>query len=280
MGLVGSTLGGGYGRLMGLYGYGIDNMLSANLITAAGETMTVDAGNEELWWALRGAGPNFGIVTSITMKTYPVPRERNGAWLGTLVFTEDKIEALVQAIDELEMKPQMAVFMYFVTTGPPDFIPSVIAFPFYAGIEEEGRAAFALILALGPVADETAWTSYDKVNSGSAPFCVKRGRKPSYGAGLPKIDALSFRQVWDLFVKWLEDAGTGASAVLFERYDLSKAKEIGDGSSSYPWRSTFKYIAVAIPWYDNAFLDEKAEAFGSAVRDIWRSDENEGIDAT
>jgi FAD/FMN-containing dehydrogenase len=64
---------------MGLYGFGVDNILSINLVTAKGSAITVDSRNTDLWWALRGAGPNIGIVTSTAMKAYPTTRANNTA---------------------------------------------------------------------------------------------------------------------------------------------------------------------------------------------------------
>jgi FAD/FMN-containing dehydrogenase len=89
---MGATLGAGFGRLMGLYRLAIDNLLSLTLNTAAGNAINVTPErNPGLWWALRGAGANFGIVTSATLKPYAVETSKNGAWTGGLIFTEDKI---------------------------------------------------------------------------------------------------------------------------------------------------------------------------------------------
>ena len=272
VGYAGGVLGGGYSRFMGLYGYGIDNIVSFNIVTADARLRTVGPNDPDLGFAVRGAGPNFGIVTSLTVRAYPTPKEQNGAWLGALIFDQAKVESLVTAIEALELGPKMAIFMYFVTSGPPDFAPVVVAFPFYVGTEEEGRAAFASIFAVGPLVDQTSWLQYNRVNEGSQPFCVKGGRKPSYGAGPSKLIPQDWRRIWNFYVEFLQNEGTGASAVLLERYSLDKVKEIGDSrTSSYPWRDTFKYLAVAIPTYSDASLDGQANAFGTAVRSLWRS---------
>lgn len=90
VGLVSAILGGGMGNQISLYGLGVDNMLSARLVTASGDVMTVSATeNEELWWGLRGAGTNFGIVSELTVKAYP---EVNAGvhWTGTLGWPGSK----------------------------------------------------------------------------------------------------------------------------------------------------------------------------------------------
>lgn len=259
---------------MGLYGFGIDNLLSVSLVTSFGTFIHVDARNADLWWAIRGAGPNFGIVTSATMKAYPIPAAENTAWLGALVYTPDKIEALVSAFNQLKLSAPMAAFMYYATTGPPAFTPSVIAVPFYIGSEQQGKAAFASLYTVGPVADMTSVIPYNEWNAGSAPFCVRGGRKPSYGAGFSRMDPGTWRAIWNEYTAFLTNPGTGNSTVLLEAYSLSKAQSLPDSSSSFPLRSKVRFNGVAIAWYDDPGLDVKAEAFGSRVRDLWRARES------
>lgn len=68
VGALGAYLGGGYGNLMGIAGMGVDQIISVRLVTADGKIQTVSASNTDLFWAIRGAGPNFGIVTSAIVK--------------------------------------------------------------------------------------------------------------------------------------------------------------------------------------------------------------------
>lgn len=270
VGALGAGLGGGYGNLMGLYGFGVDNILSMNVVLPNGNAQTVTPNQADLFWAFRGAGPNFGIVTSATLKSYPVPKAQNTAWLGGLFFTDDKIEALVSAIDKLTLGPKMNVFMYYVTSGPPNFTPTVLATLFYFGTEAEGREAFASVLAVGPFSDTTAETPYDQWNTGGDIFCVKGQRKPSYGAGFQRMVPSTWRAIWNQYTEFVQNPGTGSSGVILEAYSLAKAQSIPKSSSAFVNRD-IKFNAVAIAWYTDESLDAKAEAFGSSVRDLWRS---------
>jgi hypothetical protein len=268
VGTLGAILGGGVGRLMGLYGFGVDNLLSLNIVTAYGVAVTVTPQNlPDLWWALRGAGANFGIVTSAIIKSYPVPTAQNGAWTGDLFFTEDKIEAIVSAINSLVLKPEMAIFLYYISPGTP----TVVVSPYYLGNSTSGMAEFGSILSLGPVVDTTVWTPYNETNAGSDAFCVKGGRKPTFGAGLAQMDPTTWRAIWNAFVVFTENPAFGSSAVLVEAYSMAKARTFSASSSAYPFRDTVNYQAAVIPWYTNASLDDEALAFGSKVRDLWRS---------
>jgi len=77
VGPVGFSLGGGHGPLIRSYGLGADQIVSANMVLSSGEAITVtEDSDKELFWALRGGGGGtFGVVTSITLKTYKAPEQ-------------------------------------------------------------------------------------------------------------------------------------------------------------------------------------------------------------
>lgn len=77
--MIGVTLGGGIGRLNGLQGLVLDALVSARIVVANGTLLEVSKkSNADLFWGLRGAGQNFGVVTSATYKLYPL--YKGGVW--------------------------------------------------------------------------------------------------------------------------------------------------------------------------------------------------------
>ncbi|KAG4217082.1 hypothetical protein PC116_g34437, partial [Phytophthora cactorum] len=92
--ILGPGLGGGHGFLQGRYGLVADQFLSMNIVLADGSLQKINE-TSDLWWAMKGAGHNFGIVTSITMKIYDV-EDPNWAYV-SYIFTGNKIEELYEA---------------------------------------------------------------------------------------------------------------------------------------------------------------------------------------
>lgn len=92
-GVGGLTLGGGFGYLTGQYGLSIDNLLEAEIVLASGEIVNASASqNVDLFWAIRGAGANFGVVTSFTFRGHEV---KGDVWGGTIAFPLSQLEAFL-----------------------------------------------------------------------------------------------------------------------------------------------------------------------------------------
>lgn len=98
--VAGPLLGGGHDIVAGQYGYVLDNIISARVVVASGEIVEVsDTKNSDLFWALRGAGHNFGIMTSFEMKAYDIPSN----WtVYNIPFSGDKLEQIYELVNKFE----------------------------------------------------------------------------------------------------------------------------------------------------------------------------------
>jgi FAD/FMN-containing dehydrogenase len=118
-GVGGLTLGGGVGYLSRKYGLSIDNLLEADMVLADGSFVTVSADkNSDLFWAIRGGGGNFGVVTSFKFQAHPVKNVYGGPTLWPIEKTEEMMEWFDQFInnapDELN-----GFFAQLIVPGPP-----------------------------------------------------------------------------------------------------------------------------------------------------------------
>ena len=256
------------GNLIGEVGFGVDNIISLRVILSTGKIVTAsNAENADLFWALRGAGPNFGIVVSATVNAFPATSADHTAWISTYVFTPDKIAEAAQAVQDLKLKPEQRVYLLLTNSGPPLNEPSVLVIGFLRkGTEETGREAFAPFYALGPVSNSSALTPYDHWNDANNGFCARGDRKPGYSTTLQTMSAQKWPQVWELY-KGFQAKGPNTS-ILVERYNLTKAisAPVNSTALNEALRRDAFAQAIILPWYSNASLDAEANNFGQQVR--------------
>ena len=94
-------MGGGHGRLQGLHGLVADNMLHLNVVLANGSTIQVNkTSHADLFWAMKGAGHNFGIVTHVKVKIYP---SLHPTWhWHNYIWKEDKLERVFTELNKIQ----------------------------------------------------------------------------------------------------------------------------------------------------------------------------------
>jgi FAD/FMN-containing dehydrogenase len=165
VGIGGIVTGGGVGYLVRKYGLTIDNVLAAQVVTADGEIHDVDAEHEpDLFWAIRGGGGNFGVVTRFTFQLHELPQITGGMIL--IPATPESVSGFVDAI--LDGPEELSGIGNVMPTPPMPFLPesvhgklAIMAIVAYAGTGEAAEQALAPIRALGePYADMLAPIPY------------------------------------------------------------------------------------------------------------------------
>jgi FAD/FMN-containing dehydrogenase len=162
-GIAGLTLGGGLGYLMVKHGAACDNLLSVDIVTADGEMLTCNAEqNPDLFWAVRGAGANFGVVTSFRFRLHAA-----GELLaGLILFPQERARELMSFHSEfLRNTPdELETTLGFLNS--PEGIPLVGVIAVYAGSFADGERALEPLRKFGsPVADLIRPMSYTEVQS-------------------------------------------------------------------------------------------------------------------
>jgi FAD/FMN-containing dehydrogenase len=168
VGLGGLTLGGGVGYLVRKHGLTIDDLLAAELVTADGQVLRVDADTHpELFWAIRGGGGNFGVATRFRYRLHPLDRMVGGMLL--LPATAELIEAFVA---EAEAAPEELSAIANIMVAPP--VPElpeqahgeliVMALLCWAGEVEAGERVVARFRGLAtPYADMVRPMPYPEI---------------------------------------------------------------------------------------------------------------------
>jgi len=155
-GVAGLTLGGGFGWLTRKYGFTVDSLTGAEIITADGTQRRASASeNSDLFWAIRGGGGNFGVVTEFTFELHPVGPE---ILAGLIVHPFDDIKALTTHYREFVAKApeDLTTWLVFRKAPPLPFLPAewhgrevvVIAF-LYAGDVAAGQRVIEPLRSFG-----------------------------------------------------------------------------------------------------------------------------------
>jgi len=124
-GLAGLTLGGGFGYLTRRFGWAVDNLLEVEIVTADGQVRRASRDeNEDLFWAVRGAGHNFGVVTSFTYRLHEVGPTVYG---GLIAWPFDRADEILETYREITAAApwELTVFMILMRAPPAPFVPEV-----------------------------------------------------------------------------------------------------------------------------------------------------------
>ncbi|KAH9886360.1 FAD-binding domain-containing protein [Xylariomycetidae sp. FL2044] len=193
VGFIPSTIGGGITVLAPLVGYGSDNVVSARLVTAQGEAVTVsDAENPELLYAIRGAGQFFGVVTSLTVRIHavaPLLGTPDGTvWSATLVFDVARAVDVARAAVEVKRSTTRSYCLFGVLPAPPLLDPIIMVVLVHLGSRADGEAAFQPLLDLGPLAvPASSEVPFGRMNEAYAAFEGKGGFKRWLAVGLTSM---------------------------------------------------------------------------------------------
>lgn len=193
-GVAGLTLGGGVGRLARRYGLTCDNLLAADLVDADGRLLHASASESpDLFWALRGGGGNFGVVTSFEFRLHPSPPVLLG---GPIIFPLSQARSVLVAYADFAGNAVDDIYAEAGLTTLPDGQRAVVIDTCYAGGIEAGEKALAPLRKFGtPMVDAIGPRPYvelqqqtDKVLAFGRHYYVKGGFLG--GIGRPLIDDL------------------------------------------------------------------------------------------
>ena len=247
-GIAGLTLGGGIGWLMRKHGLACDNLLSVDLVTADNRLVTASADeNPDLFWALKGGGGNFGIVTSFEYRLHPVGPTVYG---GSVAFAPEHRRAVLESYRELTRKAPDELTAYAAMTAAPDGSPVAAIAACYAGDPPEGARLLGPIKgAIGePLLDALGPLSYIE-------------RQTRMDGGYPRGEYHYWRscflddltdQVIDVLVDRASDIQAPPALELIVEH-MGGAITAGDGAVAH--RDASYDVLIAANWTDPADQD-------------------------
>ncbi|MFQ5602510.1 MAG: FAD-binding oxidoreductase [bacterium] len=264
-GVAGLTLGGGFGWISRKHGLSIDNLLSAEVVTADGTVLTASSTeNPDLFWGLRGGGGNFGVVTSFEFKCAKLGPE---VFSGLIIQRFEDAKAYMQFHAEYvrTLPDEMTVWMVVRPAPPLPFLDQsvhgrlviVVAFV-YLGDREKGEKLIQPIREFGKPHGEaigmnpwTAWQSgFDALNShGARNYWKSHHLKELSSACIDKV--IEFAQKipspnCEVFIPHME----GAPA------------RVPEDATAYAFRATPFVLNIHTRW-DNAGDDDRCTAWAS-----------------
>ncbi|KAI0168601.1 hypothetical protein BJ166DRAFT_260042 [Pestalotiopsis sp. NC0098] len=263
-GVGGLILGGGYGMLTGRHGMSVDCLVSCEVVLANGEIVTAsEKENADLFWALCGAGSNFGVVTHFTSRAFP----QGKVWGGVMLWPFEHLSKVVDFVNTFDKTTDGDQwFMPMVTSHPGSGARVCGASVFFNGTEEGGEKFYKPLRDLEPrLMDTTGPIPYPKANTMSDPMAAPGRRYMFGGANFQcPLDFEVVSEAAEQFFGGLEKPGNEeakTSMFALEMIPLTKVNEYGQlDKTSFNGREK-KYNAVTIMSWDTAERD-------GAVRDI------------
>ncbi|KAM4060379.1 FAD binding domain-containing protein [Hirsutella rhossiliensis] len=281
--VAGPLLGGGHGMLQARHGLAADNLVSARVVLADGSAVDVSATEHpDLFWALRGAGHNFGIVTSLEIKTYDV----RAPWtITTLSFTQDKLEAFFDTWNELldayEDPGMLALFGYILRDANLDSRHPVITLQMFSEGNDSALGDYtAAFRKLKPAAASTVnnipWGDLHKMGGFGVdgPPCKNNRNLIGFPNSFARWDVAAMREGFELFSELTADPVFAASLVLLETYGNKGVRAVPERDNAVaPEERRYDILMSAeMLWAgDDAANVDKAARYGQRIREATRS---------
>jgi FAD/FMN-containing dehydrogenase len=267
-GVAGLTLGGGFGWTARKFGLTVDNLISADVVTADGKLVRAsESDDRELFWAIRGGGGNFGVVTSFEYKLHPLGPE---VIAGLIVHPFANAKELIEGYKKVvaDAPDEYTAWIVLRKAPPLPFLPEewhgkeILVFAHcYAGSLEDGKKAAAKLQALGkPIADITGPMPFVGWQSAFDPLLTPGSRNYWKSHDFNSLEDGNVAVLLDAVTK----LPTGECEVFIGHLGGAMNRKAAD-ATAYPHRDVDFVVNVHTRW-QTAGEDEKCIAW---ARDLF-----------
>ena len=242
-GVAGLTLGGGVGWLARKYGLTCDNVVSFELVTAEGEVLRASADEHpELFWALRGGGGNFGIVTSFEYRLHPVSIVLGGL----VIHPRDRATDLLKFYRSLTESAPDELAAYAALMYTPDGHPVAAIAACYCGDLVEGERLLAPLRSFGtPLVDAIQPMPFPVMQT-LLDAAVPDGNQNYWKSTF--LRELSDNAI-DVIVSYANQATSPLTAVLVEQYG-GAAGRVGKSDTAFAQRHGEYDLGILTQWVE------------------------------
>jgi FAD binding domain/Berberine and berberine like len=225
VGMAGLTLGGGYGPLIGRFGLALDNLLAAQVVLADGRVVLADAENEaELFWALRGGGGNFGVVTAMRHRLHELP----SVCSGTLIYPFSEAREVLERCADMALSTPEELTVQVGFIAGPDGAHVAFVVPTWCGRPEEGERRIAPFLELGTLlAGAVGMTPYGASLSAFDAHIVNGQRVFMQTCWMPALDSGSI----DVFLQAVKTAVSPGCAIVTHDFKGAASRVSADATA-------------------------------------------------
>lgn len=266
-GIGGLTLGGGIGWLMGKHGLSCDNLISADLVNAEGRHMKASAAeNADLFWAIRGGGGNFGIVTAFEFQLHPLKSVHGGV----VLYPRQRAAGLIRRYRDITLTAPDELTAYAALMTGHGTPMAAIAMCHSGENGPAEREVKQFLLGDAPIADMTGKKKYTEIQS-MLDFTAPAGLH--YYFKCPFLRELTDDAI-DAIVEHAASAPTEQTNVVIEHMH-GAASRVPAGATAFGLRRVHYSINIMPAWNEPALADTCiawARNFASAMEALGASD--------
>ena len=245
VGMAGLTLGGGYGPLIGRFGLALDNLTAATVVLADGRVVVATPTHEEeLFWALRGGGGNFGVVVEMRHRLHDVPSIRSGM----LIYPFAEAEAVLNGYTDIASSTPLELTAQLGFAAGSDGAPVIMIVPTWCGLPEQGEASLEPFFKLGSVLASTVDVRpYGASLSLFDPYLAYGQRVFMESCCLPALDSDSSGK----FIEAMKSAVSPGCAIFTHDFK-GEAAQVQTGATAFGLRRKHVLVELLATFVDRS----------------------------
>ncbi|KAF7587609.1 hypothetical protein BBP40_007008 [Aspergillus hancockii] len=269
VGVGGLTLRGGYGYLTPQYGLALDSLISVKMITGEGTELRASREeNSDLFWAIRGAGPNVGLVEEFIFQAHAQP---NLVWYGKRSYPCSEVAKVIDALNRAFVHPLgKTAAQCILSLSPEDgTTPIVSTILFFNGCEEEARRHFSQLLDLEYISEQFKMTPYSETNNILDPLVPPGGRKRILGTQMapPVRPEFVSELMGKISHKLTNEQDLAKSALEIDFFDPTQVCRISNTETAFPGRHKLLNVALILQWIDPS-KDNDFLSWGESIQSL------------